>query len=127
MPRAILLLITAAALAVVTLSTAEAAKPALVVESVFLTDTGNCVATVTWSGLKGGKSLDIATNLREVTGGGSVPGATQTYTVRQGAGMLQIDYGPAPQWATDTRLIFEATFVTRDGNVFASAAGTCVP
>jgi hypothetical protein len=125
MRRAILFLVTASALAVVTLSTAEAAKPALIIESVSLTDTGNCVATVTWSGLKGGKALDIETSLLDHERQ-PVVGATQTYTVRQGAGQLQIDYGPAPIWATDTSLIFEATFVTREGDVLASAPGTCV-
>jgi hypothetical protein len=125
MRRAILFLITAAALAVVALSPAEAAKPQLVVESISLTDTDDCVATVTWTGLKGGKALDIRTRLA-YDEGTSVIGATETFTVRQGVGQLVVNYGTVP-FATDTSLNFEATFETRDGDVTASAHGTCVP
>jgi hypothetical protein len=105
--------------------TAEAAKPQLVVDTPTLVDNGDCVATATWSGLKGGKQLEIRTRLAN-SDGTSVVGATQTYTVRQGDGQLVINYGTLP-FGTDTSLVFEGTFVTRDGNVFVSAAGTCVP
>jgi hypothetical protein len=133
MRRAILFAMTAATALALSAGTfiglssaAEAAKPQLVVNQPTLVDNGDCIATVTWSGVKGGKALDIETRLLDHEGQ-PVVGETQTYTVRQGDGQLQIDYGPAPRWATDSSLIFEATFVSRDGDVFVSAAGTCVP
>jgi hypothetical protein len=131
MRRAILFAMTAATAVVLSTGmfiglsrTAEAAKPQFVFESVSLVDEGDCVATLTWSGLKGGKPLEIMTNLRQKSGGGSVQGATQTYTVRQGDGQLVIHYGAVPN-ATDSSLTFEATFVMQGDDVFVSASGSC--
>jgi hypothetical protein len=105
--------------------TSEAAKRSLSVSTVSLVDGGDCVGTVTWTGLKGGKALDIRTRLA-YDDGTSVIGATETFTVRQGVGQLVVNYGTVP-FATDTSLNFEATFETRDGDVTVSAHGTCVP
>jgi hypothetical protein len=69
-------------------SSVEAGKPALVVGQATFTD---CMGTVNWSGLKGGKTLWIRTWL-VYDSGNPVVGTNQSIAVRQGAGRFERDF-----------------------------------
>ena len=98
-------LIVAAAVAVFALSAGmlfgrsdgvEAAKPQLVVDGASISGdgNGNCIVTVTWHGLHGGKPMWV--NTRLTSRGQNVPDTGASTKVRSGDGQLQVVYEGVP-------------------------------
>jgi hypothetical protein len=84
---------------------AEAGKPALVIEAGSLTDSGDCVGVVNWSGLPGGRHMNITVSLTD-SQGGNVWGSFRSETVRQDAGQLTIDFGSQTGDAAEMNVTF---------------------
>jgi len=71
---------------------AEAGKPELVIGDISITDTENCIVTVNWSGLKGGRQLEVGTKLVNASVG-NIDGGLKSTTARYDAGQVVVDYG----------------------------------
>jgi hypothetical protein len=94
-------LMAAAAVVAIALSTgtllgsfdeAEAGKPELSIDGILVTDDPDCVVTVNWSGLKGGRMLEVGTRLQDASGD-PIDDATKSTTARYDAGQVVEDFG----------------------------------
>jgi hypothetical protein len=73
---------------------AEAGKPELVIGDISITDDPDCVVTVNWSGLKGGRDLGIGTRLLDESMD-TIDNGTIATTARYDAGQIVHNHGDA--------------------------------
>ncbi|HEU0075098.1 MAG TPA: hypothetical protein VFS30_13930 [Dehalococcoidia bacterium] len=71
---------------------AEAGKPELVIGDISITDTENCIVAVNWSGLKGGRELEVVTRLLDASGD-PLSGSTKNRLARYDVGQVVFDFG----------------------------------
>ena len=99
-------LMAAAAVVAIALSTgtllgsfdkAEAGKPELIIGDVSVSmESGNCVLSVDWSGVRGGKKMWVTTRLNDDEKGSAIFGTTVQNEVRQDEGHLEVVYPATP-------------------------------
>jgi hypothetical protein len=118
------------------LSTQAFARPDpyadLVVESVTLSDTGGCLAEVTWSGLNGGKPLFVQVRLTFNNGSSYqtsfAAGSNEIHKTKQNSGALAVSIPGAAAVDGTTDHMVQVTFMNRDGTPIGtthSSAAAC--